>query len=629
MFGDMTKLVLLIVSLAISPFILVGTAYASSCDMSSLEINNLMYYDKGYAVMSTSSTFISLINHNPDDESTLMIEISPYGSWSNTVKYEYPNALNIIEIENSKETGIYKLSYYNKCRSGLTSDYSVIYFSVGDLHPSVPYNFKLVESKYYEFSPIRLSWESDGNYEYLVEYSLNGSAWTYVDKVSGKTILFTPRKKGLYKWKIQAINGPYISDPLISESINVLGKYDDKPIIFVHGWSGLSFEDSGLCDSPDPDAYFERLDNDFIKAGFKVFYARLNTSPCFTPSLYINSRILKLTIEKVKHTTGASKVVLIAHSMGGLVARSYVEGIGYDDDVSILITLGAPHLGIPLDVFTSAYQLPLGILCVTQPAVCEMTINGMHKFNELYKTNKNVNYHLISGNTNDLNSMGTLVSTILSSPNDGLVSTLSGTGISNVDLYTTFENHKNLGPNDYFSRNDGLSVSNAFAKCLKPLLIDGTITNCGSVQSSISGYVDTSIYPDNFFTSDNNIIISINGNYILNDADNSLAFNLNTLSDFEGNRNVLLKFDAINNLGQVIGTYEHIIEVSYEVISNKVYIKNIKSDDFSHISNLKIYDLYSTLEQINTEVVDMANVLKEVKNYVSKTVKVKNLFFQL
>jgi len=42
-----------------------------------------------------------------------------------------------------------------------------------------------------------------------------------------------------------------------------------------------------------------------------------------------------------------SKVDIVAHSMGGLVARAYIESAGYRDDVGTLITLASPHQGIP------------------------------------------------------------------------------------------------------------------------------------------------------------------------------------------------------------------------------------------------------------------------------------------
>src|SRR3989338_8397679 len=48
---------------------------------------------------------------------------------------------------------------------------------------------------------------------------------------------------------------------------------------------------------------------------------------------------LKATIGAVKARTGAARVDIVAHSMGGLVARSYIQSAGYGFDVDQLIML--------------------------------------------------------------------------------------------------------------------------------------------------------------------------------------------------------------------------------------------------------------------------------------------------
>jgi pimeloyl-ACP methyl ester carboxylesterase len=50
-------------------------------------------------------------------------------------------------------------------------------------------------------------------------------------------------------------------------------------------------------------------------------------------------------IDRAKKAAGADKVILIGHSMGGLVARSYIQSSAYRNDVDRLITLGTPHRG--------------------------------------------------------------------------------------------------------------------------------------------------------------------------------------------------------------------------------------------------------------------------------------------
>ncbi|MCX6271319.1 MAG: PKD domain-containing protein [Bacteroidetes bacterium] len=55
---------------------------------------------------------------------------------------------------------------------------------------------------------------------------------------------------------------------------------------------------------------------------------------------------LKMAIQKVKAATGASKVILIGHSMGGAItARAYVQSEDYQHDVAKIITISSPHMG--------------------------------------------------------------------------------------------------------------------------------------------------------------------------------------------------------------------------------------------------------------------------------------------
>lgn len=50
-------------------------------------------------------------------------------------------------------------------------------------------------------------------------------------------------------------------------------------------------------------------------------------------------------VDDILATTGATKVDLIGHSQGGLVARHYVKYLGGDQSVDSLVTLGTPNHG--------------------------------------------------------------------------------------------------------------------------------------------------------------------------------------------------------------------------------------------------------------------------------------------
>src|SRR5207247_1744366 len=52
-------------------------------------------------------------------------------------------------------------------------------------------------------------------------------------------------------------------------------------------------------------------------------------------------------IANLRNATGAKKVTILAHSMGGLASRAYIEN-EEAQDVDRLITIGTPHGGTPL-----------------------------------------------------------------------------------------------------------------------------------------------------------------------------------------------------------------------------------------------------------------------------------------
>jgi pimeloyl-ACP methyl ester carboxylesterase len=78
---------------------------------------------------------------------------------------------------------------------------------------------------------------------------------------------------------------------------------------------------------------------------------------------------LAALIANIKQITGVPKVILIAHSMGGLDARSYLENLGTlkshtqgnDSDVLAVTTIDTPHLGSPMSDIVALIQANGGI----------------------------------------------------------------------------------------------------------------------------------------------------------------------------------------------------------------------------------------------------------------------------
>lgn len=102
------------------------------------------------------------------------------------------------------------------------------------------------------------------------------------------------------------------------------------PILLVHG----------LVDNR---SVFTLLRRALRRRGFGQVLT-LNYSP-FTQDVRTAARRLEQLVEQTCEQTGYERVHIVGHSLGGLVARYYVQRMGGDARVHTLCTLGTPHSG--------------------------------------------------------------------------------------------------------------------------------------------------------------------------------------------------------------------------------------------------------------------------------------------
>lgn len=86
----------------------------------------------------------------------------------------------------------------------------------------------------------------------------------------------------------------------------------------------------------------ERLEQHGYKEGENLFTAHYDWRQ---PASESATEYLKPIIDEAKQKTGADQVDIIAHSMGGIVSRSYIQGSNYENDVDQLILIGTPNEG--------------------------------------------------------------------------------------------------------------------------------------------------------------------------------------------------------------------------------------------------------------------------------------------
>ena len=120
-----------------------------------------------------------------------------------------------------------------------------------------------------------------------------------------------------------------------------------RPIVLVHGF-GQTRSNMWL------------LGVRLIGAGLGPTYT-VNLKPMSMPVVEL-SRILSRRIDEVMEATGASDVDVVAHSMGGIVAR-YVDINRTNRRVRRLVTIGTPHKGTraaELSIWRAAADLRIG-----------------------------------------------------------------------------------------------------------------------------------------------------------------------------------------------------------------------------------------------------------------------------
>ncbi|GLW45009.1 lipase [Streptomyces sp. NBRC 14336] len=82
----------------------------------------------------------------------------------------------------------------------------------------------------------------------------------------------------------------------------------------------------------------------------------LNYSP-LTCDIRTAADLLGRHIEEICERTGSERVDVVGHSLGGLIARYYVQCLGGDARVRTLVTLGTPHSGTTVVPLANAHPI--------------------------------------------------------------------------------------------------------------------------------------------------------------------------------------------------------------------------------------------------------------------------------
>ena len=119
------------------------------------------------------------------------------------------------------------------------------------------------------------------------------------------------------------------------------------PVVLVHGMV-------------DNRSVFTLLRRSLRRCGFG--HVRTVNYSVFTSDVRTAAGALGRAVEQLCAETGHEQVHVVAHSLGGVVARYYVQRLGGDARVGTLVTLGSPHGGT-----AAARMLPLTLCRQLRP----------------------------------------------------------------------------------------------------------------------------------------------------------------------------------------------------------------------------------------------------------------------
>ena len=118
------------------------------------------------------------------------------------------------------------------------------------------------------------------------------------------------------------------------------------PVIIIPGILGSAQHNGEWLIDPITHAYDNLIDT-LVANGYEKGVTLFPFPYEWRFSNRTTATLLDAKIDDIKAICTCDKVDIVAHSMGGLVARQYIQSSDYDQDVDQLIFLGTPHLGAP------------------------------------------------------------------------------------------------------------------------------------------------------------------------------------------------------------------------------------------------------------------------------------------
>jgi triacylglycerol lipase len=132
---------------------------------------------------------------------------------------------------------------------------------------------------------------------------------------------------------------PDVADYSEESDLRARARPTRYPIVLLHGflgWDQVFYFD-----------YFYKVRSTLQTQGFSVFSTAVNP----VQTVAVRARELAPQLDAIMQATGAPKLNIVAHSMGGLDARYLIAQMGFNRKIASLTTVGTPHRGSPVPGF--------------------------------------------------------------------------------------------------------------------------------------------------------------------------------------------------------------------------------------------------------------------------------------
>jgi pimeloyl-ACP methyl ester carboxylesterase len=147
-----------------------------------------------------------------------------------------------------------------------------------------------------------------------------------------------------YAVDIQNIANPEVSEE--EEPVDQEVRLTPDPVIIIPGILGSQEKNGVWLMDPILHTYTDLIET-FRANGYQEDYDLFPFPYDWRRSNEETAVALRLRIMEAKNICRCDKVDVIAHSMGGLVVRQYIQSDDYAGDIDQLVFLGTPHLGAP------------------------------------------------------------------------------------------------------------------------------------------------------------------------------------------------------------------------------------------------------------------------------------------